>query len=567
MYIRQPIVTVLGHVDHGKTTFLDRIRGTNVADKEPGKITQHIGATEVQLETILKKCGSLADEKKFKIPGLLFIDTPGHHAFLALRSRGGALADLGVVIIDINEGIMPQTNESLNVLRRNKVPFVIALNKIDLISGWKKNEDVPFVLSYCEQVERVKEELDKEVYGLIEELHAQKIPCERFDKIEDFTKNVAIVPISAKTGEGISDILLVLIGLAQKYLEKNLRTEECPGEGTIIEVKEERGLGKTIDVILYSGKIKKGDAILVGGEPIVSTKIRAIFKKVNNNYISVRSVKAAAGIKLSAQNIEHAVSGAPLRVLHGEKEKIIEEMRKDMEIKIETESEGVVLKADAIGSLEAIAFELKNAGIPIKKYGVGDISNRDLVDADLSLPAYRVVLGFNVNVLPDVSTDVKTICNDVIYKLVEEYLAWAEQIKKQVEKERREEIVHPGVIKVLPNCIFRVSKPAIFGVRILAGRIKVGQSLLREDGLILGRIKSIRVEDQSLKEAIVGSEVAIAVDGITIGRQVKVEDILYIDIPEEHAKALAKIELSIEEKEALEKVYEIKRKEKPFWGM
>src|SRR2546422_69163 len=247
--IRQPIVSVLGHVDHGKTTLLDRIRGTGVAGREAGGITQHIGATEVPLAAILEMCGDLVQGRSFQIPGLRFIDTPGHVAFSTLRARGGALADLAVLVIDVNEGFRPQTIESLNILRRYKTPFVVAANKIDMVPGWRKHEGQPFVRSNQDQPESTREELDRRMYELVGRLFEHGFSADRYDRIEDFTTNLAVIPVSAKFGEGIPDLLLTLIGLAQRFLEEQLATAEGPAVGTILQVEEEKGLGINLEGI------------------------------------------------------------------------------------------------------------------------------------------------------------------------------------------------------------------------------------------------------------------------------------------------------------------------------
>ena len=279
MAIRQPVVSVLGHVDHGKTKLLDRIRGTSVQAREAGAITQHIGATEVPIEHIYKMCSAIIGKKKFDVPGLLFIDTPGHQAFMTLRARGGSLADLAVLVVDIKEGLMPQTIESIRILRQYRTPFVIAMNKIDTIQGWHSQEGRPFVLAEKVQQERTLEAFNDKMYTIIAQLAREGISADRYDRIDDFTKTVTLVPLSAKEGEGIQDLMLVLIGLAQKYLESQLRKEEGPGRGTILEIKEEKGLGKTLDMILYSGTLRRGDTVALGtrGAPIV-TKIKAILK-------------------------------------------------------------------------------------------------------------------------------------------------------------------------------------------------------------------------------------------------------------------------------------------------
>ncbi len=576
MMIRQPIVSVLGHIDHGKTQFLDTIMGTAVVKREAGRITQHIGATEIPIHVIRKICGPLFGNKKFTVTGLLFIDTPGHQAFTTLRARGGALSDLAVLVVDINEGFKPETVESLNILKRYKTPFVVAANKIDLINGWV-SEKRAFAESFKAQGEPAQELLDKKIYELMGELYNHGFSSERYDRVTDFAKNIAIVPISAKTGEGIPDILMILVGLAQRFLESQLETINV-GEGTVLEVKVEKGLGPTIDVILYNGSIQQGDMIVVGGGGIpVVTKVKALLKpkpldEIRNpteKFKSVKSATAASGVKISGRHLDTVVAGAPLKVTDNNLDEIIKSIQSESKIAIETQENGVVLKADAIGSLEGLAFELKNKDIPIKKAGIGDVSRRDMIEASsVSDPLRQSVLAFNVKVLPDASQGyAKLFVNNVIYKLLDDYEEWCAKRKIEVEKEKRGEIVYPGKIKILEGCIFRTSKPAIFGVRVLGGRIRVGQELMRNDGKIVGRIRSIRSVEESYREALTGKEVAIAMGEPTVGRQIKENDILYVRIPESDVKKLSALELTFDEKEIINDVIEIKRKEKVFWGM
>jgi translation initiation factor 5B len=578
-------VSVLGHVDHGKSTILDKIRGTEVVAREAGGITQHIGATEVPLRTVYDLCGDLVKGRQFTVPGLLFIDTPGHHSFITLRSRGGALADLAVLVIDINEGIRPQTIESMNILKKFKTPFVIAANKIDLIPGWRAHREQPFLLTVKDQPEATRAQLEEMLYNLVGKLFDQGFPADRFDKIEDFTKTVAIIPLSGKTGEGIPDLLLVLVGLAQKFLEEELtREEEAVGEGTVLEVKEEKGLGTTLDVIIYKGEVRKGDIVAITAvdpkNPIV-TKVKALLKPrpldeirdPTQRFDSVLSVSAAAGIKIAAQGLEKALAGGMLKVIAGNEAETLEEIRKESEVHIELAPTGVVARADAIGSIEALAYETKNAEIPLRSARIGSISKKDLVEAETdSDPLNRIILAFNVSVTPDAQEelndhDVTIISNNVVYRLIEDYQAWKEKKRAEIEGAKRMEIVFPGKVKILPNCVFRMSKPAIVGVRVLAGRIMNGQPLMRTDGKMIGRIKSIRTGEESLTVAKMGQEIAIAIDDATVGRQIKVEDILLIDIPESHARELQKMELSQDEKEILQEVMSIKRRESPFWAM
>ncbi len=581
--IRQPIVSVLGHVDHGKTSLLDYIRGSAVVSREAGAITQHIGATEVPTDAIKKVCGPLLAKQKMTIPGLLFIDTPGHHSFTTLRSRGGTLADMAILVIDINEGLKPQTIESINILKRAKTPFIVALNKVDLTYGWRPNKGEPFIVSIKKQNKQVQQLVEQRLYDIVGKLYDMGFSADRYDKISDFRKNMALVPMSAKTGEGVADILMILVGLAQRFLEESLWADETgPGEGTILEIKEEKGLGPTMDVILYKGSINKGDTVVLGttGEPRV-TKVKAILKPKpldeirdpRDKFDSSSCVTAAAGIKLVAQDITGVVAGGLLRVANQELECVVDELGQESQLCIETQEDGVIFKADAIGSLEGLAYEAKEKEIPIKKAEVGDISRRDIIEAAAKNdPTKRVIFGFNVKMLPDAKDailehDVKLIQGDIVYKLIEDYEEWLEAKKRELDSDSRSEIVYPGKAVILPDCIFRVSKPAIVGVRILAGRLRTGQRLIREDGREIGKIKSIRDNQETLKEALAGQEVAISIEGATCGRQIDIDTILYVDIPGAHCKELNKMNLNFDEKDVLEQVCTIKRKEDKFWGM
>ncbi|MEM0493051.1 MAG: translation initiation factor IF-2 [Candidatus Thermoplasmatota archaeon] len=583
-YARQPIVSVLGHVDHGKTSLLDYIRGSAVAARESGAITQHIGATEVPIDAIYNICGELLKNKKFIVPGLLFIDTPGHHAFTTLRSRGGSLADIAVLVVDINEGFRPQTYESLTILRQYKTPFVIAVNKIDAISGWRKHDS--FGKERIESQRPISKSIfDEKIYDIVGSLYDNGFSSDLYYNISDFRKNVALIPLSAKTGEGIPELLMVLIGLAQRFLEHELVTENGPGKGTVLEVKETPGLGTTIDAIIYNGTIKKDDTIVVGtnGTPIV-TKIRALLKPKpmdeirdpRDRFDNVHEVHAACGIKISAPNLDQVIPGASLQVLDDPQNSnsIIEEIAKQSKIQLDLDSTGIIIKADTIGSLEALVKESKEKGIMIRKAEIGNVSKRDIVDAaSVNNPLERVIFAFTVKILPEakeemITTDVTVFNYDVIYTIIEKYEEWLTKKKIELENQRRQQYTHPGMIKFLPQYVFRTSHPAIIGVRVLAGRIQTGMRLMKDDGKVIGSIKGIQSENKSIPEALQGQEVAISIDGAVVGRHIKGDDILYTDIPENDAKILKEMQdLNPDERDVLEKVMSIKRKQDKFWGI
>jgi len=397
MPTRQPIVCVLGHVDTGKTLLLDNIRKSSVQAREVGGITQHIGASFFPLDTLMEVCGSLLGRltEKIQIPGLLVIDTPGHEAFANLRKRGGGAADIAILVIDVLKGFETQTYESLDILKTRRTPFLVAVNKIDRIPGWISQPEKLFLKSHQSQDPYVREDLDNRLYTIMGTFSTLGFQPERFDRIKDFTRTIALIPVSAKTGEGIPELLSVLIGLTQQYLKTQLQVTEGPGKGTVLEVKEEAGLGMTVNTIVYDGILRKGDTIVIGGKekPIV-TKVRAILlpkpldeiRDPRDRFSSVDSVSAASGIKIAAPDLDTALAGAPLYVVPLEEQirDFVKMVSAEVEkVKITTDIEGIVLKTDALGSLEAIAESLKRENNPIRLADVGDVSKRDVVEANI----------------------------------------------------------------------------------------------------------------------------------------------------------------------------------------
>lgn len=584
--VRTPIVAVLGHVDHGKTTLLDRIRRSRVAAKEAGGITQHIGATEIPIRVIEEICKDIW-RPNVELPGLLFIDTPGHKAFTNLRKRGGALADLAILVIDVNEGVMPQTEEAIAILRTFKTPFVVAANKIDRIPGWQSKENMPFIKSYAMQEDFAKMNLDRKIYELVASLYKFGFSSERFDRIKDFTKTVAIIPVSGITGEGIPELLMILLGLAQRYLVKNLKLQaEGKAKGTILEIKEERGVGITCDAIIYDGTLRVGDKIAIWGkDDVIVTNVKAILRpppakemRVETKFLRVDKVTAAAGIKIVAPELEKAVAGTEFEVVESEEDirKFKERVRGEYEaIAIRTEGEGIVLKTDTIGSLEAMINELKAHGIPIKKAEVGEVDKRDVVEVSTNKEeTNKAILAFNVKILPEAEEEarnygVKIFEGDIIYAIIDAFVKWRDEVRTIREKQKIEALIKPGKVKLLKEFIFRRSKPAIIGVKILAGELRRGSELIKPDGSKVGEVRSMQKEGKNVAIAKAGEELAIAIDDVTIGRQLEGDEVLYVEIPEKHAKVIERELLSSfddETKKAFLEYLEIKRKENPFWA-
>lgn len=575
--IRQPIITVVGHVDHGKTSLLDCLRDSCVQEEEAGAITQKISFTLYPTSQLKKAC-PLLDEKHIKvsIPGFLLIDTPGHAAFTNLRKRGGSLADLAILVIDINEGIKPQTAEVLQILKHNKVPFLIALNKIDKISGWRKiNKDLKTEIE--SQPQNVKQQFDEKLYTLIASLSSHEFESDLYYRVEDFTKKIAIIPCSARTREGIPELIMMLCGLSQKYLSQKLELGE-EAKGVILELKKEKS-NNYVEAILYDGELEKNDEIAVAninGDPII-TRIRVLeeIQPLCNVFKPKEKVSASTGIRMQFTERVDVLPGMPFVVYDGNKQEIEKTFKKELLENIKTEKHGIIAKAESLGSLEALLFLLRQNNIPVLKAGIGNISKSDIISAKANLKINEidsVIVGFNAELDEDAKEilgKIKIITEDVIYKLIENLVEFRKEKAKEIEKKRLMGLSTLCKLKVLHQFVFRNTKPAIFGVRVEGGKLISNLNLIDENDEKVGRIKNIQSENKSVEEAHEGQEVAVSMPGVNFERQMKSRNFLYSDISESQFKNFKKNKdlLSGNEMRILQEIAEIKRKTKADWGI
>ncbi|MEM3364804.1 MAG: translation initiation factor IF-2 [Candidatus Methanomethyliaceae archaeon] len=512
-----------------------------------------MGASFLPMDVIVKYCSSVVKgfESKTQLPGILIIDTPGHEVFSNLRVRGGSVSDISILVIDILKGIERQTEECIEILRSRKTPFVVAANKVDRIEGWKSHPNKPFLESYKLQEPYVRERVDEMIYRIVGGLARFGFSSDRFDRIRDFTRSVAIVPTSAVTGEGIPELLALLCGLVQQYLTRRLSVTDGPGRGVVLETKEEPGLGTTIDVILYEGILQKGDRIVVGGfEGPLVTRVRALLlpKPLNeirdpeDKFLSAERVVAAAGVKVVATGLEGAVGGAPIIVANDDlsldqaKKKISDEMS---ELRFSTDADGIVVKADTLGSLEALVKFLKDSGIPVRVSDIGPIGKREVVEAAIvkrRRPELAAIVGFNIKVTPEAELEsrdrgIPIFTSNVIYHIVDDFKTWSAKTLEEIRTKEFSQITLPGEVKIIPGCVFRKSSPPIFGVEVLAGTIKPGYPLMKDNGEILGEIMQIQESGKNLDVAKKGDKVAISVKGnFMVGRQVKEGETLLVSV-------------------------------------
>ncbi|XBW38270.1 hypothetical protein QEN19_003859 [Hanseniaspora menglaensis] len=566
--LRSPICVILGHVDTGKTKLLDKIRQTNVQGGEAGGITQQIGATYFPVSAIEQKTAVMKkyEEVALDVPGLLIIDTPGHESFTNLRSRGSSLCNIAILVIDIMHGLEQQTIESIRLLRDRKAPFVVALNKIDRLFGWESVPNDSFRDSLKRQKKSVKQEFETRLDKIKVQLSEQGLNSELYFNNKNIAKYVSIVPTSAVTGEGVPDLLWLVLELTQKRMSKQLKYVSDTIEATVLEVKVVEGLGTTIDVILSNGKLKEGDKIVICGlnGPIV-TNIRALLTpqplremRVKSEYVHHKEVSAALGVKIAANDLEKAVSGSRLLVVRDgdDEEEMMDEVMDDLTgllDSVDKTGKGVVVQASTLGSLEALLDFLKDMKIPVLAVGLGPVFKRDVMKTATMLekaPEFAVMLCFDVKVDKEAEQyaeeqGVKIFNADVIYHLFDAFVAYQNQINEKKREEYSTQVVFPCVLNTIQ--IINKRGPMIIGVDVVEGTLKIGTPICtvkydpetkQKQTLLLGKVASLEINHESVpevKRGQTGAGVAMRLDDPSSqqpiwGRHVDEKDVLYSHI-------------------------------------
>lgn len=506
--LRSPVICILGHVDTGKTKILDKLRKTNVQEGEAGGITQQIGATFFPIESFKQHLEKIPKQFQFepKIPGFLVIDTPGHESFQNLRQRGQSLCDLAVLVVDIMHGLQKQTLDSIDMLRKRKTPFIIALNKIDRIHNWKVTEWGGFRDSYDKQKKTQTREFDERFKKIVTQLIQTGLNVSVYDENPSMKEYINIIPTSAVTGEGMPDLIGMFIYLGQKFLAKKLEYRndiQC----TILEVKVLEKTGHTIDIILINGSLKLGDKIILGGlyGPIRST-IKMLMTphpmkemRVKSEYEHHDTISGAMGIKVFGNDLENALAGSPLYVYHTEEEaeKYAAEITNDFNSVlmdfISKTGKGILVQASTLGSLEAILTFLKEKKIEIAAVGLGSLQKKDVTKIqiihsknDNPLKEHLTILAFDIKVNPEAQVlanehGIKIFTADIIYHLFDNYISYEKQCIAERKKEKEKVAVFPCVLKTIPSAIFNRKDPIIIGVDVVEGILKVGTPLIVPD--------------------------------------------------------------------------------------
>ncbi|MDE1857813.1 MAG: translation initiation factor IF-2 [Thaumarchaeota archaeon] len=589
--LRQPIVVILGHVDSGKTSLADALRGTGVQAREVGGITQEIGASFFPMDTLKQISGSLIDRAgaELQIPGLLMIDTPGHAVFSNLRIRGGSAADIAILVVDVQKGLENQTLESIDILKQRHVPFLIALNKVDMIAGWKKGSQGPLAQILKDQLPSWNDELEERLYNVVGGLSRLGFQSDAYYRVKDFRQQVSIVPVSARTRAGIPEMLAMLIGLAQQFLKGRLEVDggRQAARGIILELQEEVGIGETANIILTEGTLNVGDSIsLVRKEGAFKSKVKALFmpkpldemRDPRDKFTPVESVYAAAGVKLISPDLAGVVPGTSVVSFRTDKQfqDLKAEMEKELSnVVVKTNNMGVIVKAGSIGGLEALLRMLEERGIPVRQADIGDISKNDIVDAQVvgdHDPYLGAILGFDCKVLPEAREHVGSnplFISAIIYEVIDNYANWAADKRASDEKAALSSLTRPCKLKVIPGAFFRRNGPAVFGVEVVAGRLRPKVRLMSAEGAELGTLEQIQDQGKALTEANPGDEVAISVEGPTLGRQIRENDTIFT-MPRSHEAKVLRTKLygslSEPEHQVLNEIIAIKSPADPMYG-
>lgn len=444
---RPPIVAILGHVDHGKTTLLDYIRQAHVAAREAGGITQSIGAYQAT----------------FRERVLTFIDTPGHAAFSKMRSRGASVADLAVLIVAADDGVMPQTIESVKHIKAAGIPFVVAINKVD------KEGATP--------------ELPK----------AQLTEHEVF--VEGYGGNVPFVLISGKTGAGVDNLLETLLLLAD--LEELTDQSSAPLVAPIIESKLDVARGPIISVIVKEGVLHVGDTVYVGGE---SAKVKAMFGDQGQ---AVQATSAAQPVQLLGFKTVPQVGEIVTATAKTDRSEQAEPAAVNPVRPAGAKTLKIILRADTAGSLEAILGSLTEE-IEIMSSGTGDVTEGDVLHA---VTTGALILAFNVKVPSSVIKLAETEAVIIKpYKIIYELL---EYLEKKVIKLMEPTIDEDEIGKAVVIKVFEINGEKIAGCRVESGRFETGDTihLKKADGTVKdARVKSLRIGKDEMKKVPAGSE-------------------------------------------------------------
>lgn len=569
--LKSPICCVLGHVDTGKTTFLDKIRNTNIQNKEAGGITQQMGATFFSQKTLSHLTKDLIPSNKIKVPGILIMDTPGHEMFSDMRDRGSSICHIAIVIVDITHGLENQTYESIELLQKYKTPFIVVLTKLDKIYGWNNGDYTDFESLLNKQSQDADTNFWQKINEISTQLNTLGLNAELFHLNKKKGEYISMIPISSITGDGFADVFTALIGLTQKFMIKKL-TYRDNVRCIILEVRDLEGVGKTIDVILANGTINVGDQILfLTNTGCKISKIKRLYSppeskeiRVRTDLISHDSIKASFSAKIFAEDLEHVITGHRLYVINNMSSEEVESLKLEMEKELENilipkNDIGIHVQTSSFGSLEALCKYLDDKKIKVSTKGIGIVNKKDILKVSTQLTKSKskknhVLLAFDVGFSKDAkqelnSKNIKVFSNNHIYTLIQEYENYREEIKKEeisiIKEKYKDDIQIPVTLKIIPKYVFNKSDPIVVGVKIKSGTLYLGTFLrtinLKNEFVDIGEVIEIRKDDKDAEKADMNDEVSIKIktnNNILYGRHFDNKNLIFSKMTKNTVKML-----------------------------
>ncbi len=431
---------------------------------------------------------------------------------------------MAILVVDIVHGLEQQTLESIELLKARKTPFIVALNKVDRIYGWKPQAYSNWKETFESQSQGVKDEFNGLLRYTITKFAEIGYNASLFSENPNDKKYISLVPTSAISGEGIPDLVRLILELSEKYLKMEIKEEvEC----TILEVKNTEGFGVTLDVILSNGELKAGDRIgFCGSDGPILTTIRTLLipqpLKMNSQYQKVERVRASQGVKIFAHDTDKAIAGSRVFVVHENEEEVKKKLVDDTTLDLSPE--GLHVVASTLGSLEALLSFLKKSDVPVSHVSVGQIKKKDLVIAQAASEKnkeYGAILVFDT-VLDKETKDTASKMNlrvleaKIIYHLLDQYKAFVEEIRAKDKETFSGEAIFPVQLSIVPNCIFTKRSPLILGVHVDSGTLKIGTPLCvfkeGEEMIHMGNVTSIENNKKNVTKALKGQKVAIKIE-------------------------------------------------------
>lgn len=531
---KEPICCILGNVDAGKTSLIDKMKSTKVQKSEAGGITQKINTVILPFNA-----------NKFNVPGVILIDTPGHESFYSLRELGATLCNVVILLVDIMEGVKEQTIKSIDLVKSKRIPYVVALNKVDRVVNWESDSSVSIVKNLKKQANNTVLHFEELVRNIITQFAENGLNVELFNRNTDSRKYGSLFPLSAKTGEGIHDLMGGLIKLIATHRKADIIIKPT-FKGILTDINIQKGIGKCLNVLVYDGYLNKQDTLVVGGMN------GAYFKTITKMAVSTQPSKFQLVNDVKASTLTYITTkgdyetdyiiGSPVytipSTLTGKSKTDVEKVarkaievylkKKDDEINKNKSRHGVLVYASTFGALMAITNHLDDIGVPYIDAKVKDVKSLDLqkvisMNNSEDSKIYNIIIAFDVHVdlkahdMLKNNLDVSLIEDNIIYRVFEKLEETIETNKGNVSLKYKRMMSTPCILEILKGKEFIIARrdPIILGVKVMSGELvknTILQVIRKKKIIILGRVTGIQSNNKDVEKGEVNQEVAVRID-------------------------------------------------------